>query len=177
MTTQTWDAPSSGRIELSTDARFGGRLSRLARTSAVALGLIWLLWRMGPGTIATGGASVIGAALLAGWLLMPVILLLGMRWPMVRRGLVVPSGLVGGALLAVSVDPALSLLAAAGWWLLTAGIWLGGLLGAWFWFGWLPRPVPAALRDPFGPWRWRLIGLHVGMVVGGMGIVGLSFVP
>jgi hypothetical protein len=45
-------------------------------------------------------------------------------------------------------------------------------LGAWFWFRWLP--VPRSLHNPFAPGRWVLIGVHVGMIIVGIGLVGLS---
>jgi len=169
--------PRPTPIERSTDPRFTARLIRLTKTSAVALGSIWLLWRSGPAangdTIAAHPA--VGAALLAGWLLMPTILLLSLRRPARRPSLLLPSTLVGVALLAVSLTPPPDPLAALGWRLLTAGIWLGGFLGAWLWFGWLPLPVPTALRDPFSPQRWALIALHVALILVGLLLIGLAF--
>ena len=64
--------------------------------------------------------------------------------------------------------------ARAGWVLITTGVFLGGILGAWFWFRWLP--VPAALADPFSRGRWALIAIHVCLIVFGLALVGLSAV-
>jgi hypothetical protein len=153
---------------MSADPRFAGRVRRLAATSVVALGLIWLLW-----TLKLDTHPAVGVALAAGWLLMPLTLWLSLRRPALRYGLVVPSALVSFALLAICAtalpaDP----LAGAGWLMLTAGILLGGVLGVWFWFRRLP--VPARLDDPFAPGRWALVGVHVGLVVVGLLLIGLA---
>jgi hypothetical protein len=148
-------------VELGPDRRFEPRVLRLTAVSSVALGVVWAL------AIATLDAPpAIPGALLAGWFLMPAILAASVAAPRLRYGLVVPATLVTGALLAVAVgwlpdEP----LGAIGWLLLLAGVGLGGGLGIWLWYRLLP--VPAALQEPFGRARWRLIGVHVGLVVVG----------
>jgi len=155
-------------VELSDDAGFRRRIVRLAVTSVFGLAAIALL------ALATLEAPpLVDGALLAGWATMPVLLLVSLRWPAVRWALVVPSTLVGLGLVGVCV---LALpgeaVAAAGWLLVTAGIVLGGVLGAWFWFR--LAPVPAALDDPFSPPRWALVGVHVALVVGGLLLVAVA---
>ena len=148
--------------ELSADGRFAGRVRRLALTSVVALGIIWAL------AVATLDAPpVVAAGLLAGWLLMPSILVASLAAPRWRYALVVPASLVGISLLAISVAwrPAPAL-AAVGWSMMTAGVLLGGWLGLWFWFRLVPVPKP--LDDPFSPGRVRLIRAHVLLIVVGM---------
>lgn len=148
-------------VEMGRDRRFEGRVLRLTAVSSVALGLVWAL------AVATVAAPpVVHAALLAGWFLMPTILASSVVEPLLRYGLVVPATLVTVALLAIvarwlPTEP----LAAAGWVLMLAGIALGGGLGLWFWYRLLP--VPARLGEPFCPERWRLVGVHVGLVVVG----------
>jgi hypothetical protein len=83
-----------------------------------------------------------------------------------------PATLIAGALLAISFNNGIDQPEAAGWWLLTAGIVLGIVLGAWFWFRWLP--VPAALDDPFSPGRWALIAVHAALVLVGLVVVAGS---
>ncbi len=104
---------------------------------------------------------------------MPVVLVLSLRMPVLRYALALPSTLVGLALVAVCVTalPAQAW-ARAGWLLLTAGIWFGGSLGAWFWFRW--APVPARLGDPFSRGRWALVAVHVLLVVVGLVLVGVA---
>ena len=165
-------AAGAGPVELGADSRFAGRIRRLARTALVALGLIWAL-----AVLTLGAPAPVAAALLAGWISMPLLLWLSLDRPRLRYALVVPSGLVGGALLALRPTAAPTVaLARFGWLLLTAGIWLGGGLGVWFWFRprWLPLPVPAALDDPFSAGRWLLVGLHVGLVVVGMALAAVG---
>lgn len=154
-------------IELTGDPAFRRRVIRLAATSAVALGLIWWLARS---TLRAGPA--VEGVLVPGWVLMPGILTASLWWPRLRYALVVPSALVTVALVAICltslpVDPVLSV----GWLLITAGVLLGGAMGLWFWFRWMP--VPLKLADPFSPGRWAIIRLHVGLVVIGMVLVGL----
>ena len=149
-------------VELSADARFAGRIKRLALTAMVALGLIWWL---AVTTLATPPLARI--ALAAGWVLMPTVLLASLSRPRLRYALVLPATLVGVALLGVSIwwlppEP----MAAAGWLLITMGIALGGALGLWFWFRLLPVPEP--LNDPFSGGRLALIGLHVALIVSGL---------
>jgi hypothetical protein len=134
---------------------------RLARTAAVALGIIWWL------AVSTLEAPpMVGASLLLGWASMPAILVMSLRRPRLRYALVLPSSLVGVPLLGISALflPA-SAVAAAGWLLMTAGILLGSALGLWFWYRVLP--VPRALDDPFSAGRIALIGVHVALIVAG----------
>jgi hypothetical protein len=153
---------------MTADARMAGRVRRLAVVSVVALGLIFALWsRTGRGEV------LIGAALAAGWVLMPSMLVLSLRWPQIRYGLVVPSVLVGSSLLAICLfSPMPSTVTKVGWWQICAGVLMGGVLGGWFWFRWLP--VPAQLNDPLSPGRWALITLHAGLIVVGLVLVGLQ---
>lgn len=149
-------------VELSTDRRFAGRVRRLALTSVVALGIIWAL------AVATLDVPpLIGAGLLAGWVLMPSILFASLADPRWRFALAVPGSLVGISLLAIIVAwrPA-SPLAAIGWSMMAAGVLLGGLLGLWFWYR--LAPVPTALDDPFSAGRLGLIRIHVLLIVVGM---------
>lgn len=148
-------------VELSPDRRFERRVKRLTAVSAIALGLIWAL------SVATLEVpTTVGAALAAGWVLMPATLLVSLRYPKLRYGLVVPASLVSVGLLAICLgwlpdDP----IAAIGWVLMLVGIAVGGGLGLWFWYRLLP--VPARFDDPFSKGRWALIGAHVLLVVGG----------
>lgn len=151
----------AGSLELSNDRRMAGRVRRLARTAAVALGIIWWL------AVSTLEAPpIIGASLLLGWASMPAILVMSLRRPRLRYALVLPSSLVGVPLLGITALflPA-SAVAAAGWLLITAGILLGSALGLWFWYRVLP--VPRALDDPFSAGRIALIGVHVALIVAG----------
>jgi hypothetical protein len=149
-------------VELSADARFAGRVRRLALTATVALGVIWGL------AVATLDVPpALELALLLGWILMPAILLASLADPRWRYGLVLPSSLVGLPLLAICgywLHP--SPIAAVGWVLVTAGILLGSLLGLWFWYRLIP--VPSALDDPFSPSRWMLISVHIAFIVVGL---------
>ena len=153
-------------VELTADPGFARRIVRLAWVSVAALGIIWLLaWR----TIPSLPAAHLQLAL--GWALMPSILALSLRWPRLRYALIIPSTLVAGSLVLIC----LYALPAAGaprlgWIFIAAGILLGGVLGIWFWFRWLP--VPRTLTEPFSSARWGLIGLHVGLIAGGMLLVG-----
>jgi hypothetical protein len=104
---------------------------------------------------------------------MPSILALSLSRPRLRYALIVPSLLVTLALLTISlVVPPGSVIQRVGWALMTGGVLLGGSLGVWFWFRWLP--VPSFLVDPFSRMRWGLIGLHVCLIVIGIALVGLS---
>ena len=148
-------------VELSDDRRMGGRVRRLARTAVVALGIIWWL------AVSTLEAPpLVGASLLIGWASMPTILMLSLRRPRLRYGLVLPSSLVGIPLLGIStLFLPTSAVAAAGWLLITAGILLGSAMGLWFWYRVLP--VPRALDDAFSAGRIALIGVHVALIVVG----------
>lgn len=164
-----WPTQVQGRpVELTDDSGFARRIIRLAITSCVALGLVWWL------AITTLDAHpVIGISLAAGWLLMPSLLLLSLRRPRLRYTLMLPSSLVGLPLLAISAGSlATEPVARVGWLFLSSGILLGGALGIWFWFRWLP--VPKFLHDPFSRGRWLLVGLHIALVVGGLALVGVS---
>jgi hypothetical protein len=157
---------------MSADPRFTGRVIRLTATSAVALGLIFLLWAVTT-PVTTPGIAIIGVGLGAGWVLMPSLLALSLWRPVIRYGLVAPATMVSLALVAISLwGQPKTPVAEAGWLLISGGVLLGGALGAWFWFRWLP--VPRSLHDPFAPGRWVLIGVHVGMIIVGIGLVGLS---
>lgn len=148
-------------VELSADRRFAGRVRRLAATAVVALGLIWAL-----AVTTLEAPPIVGVALAAGWASMPTILIASLARPRLRYALVIPSTLVGMALLAISAAwlPA-NALAATGWLLMTVGILLGGLLGLWFWFRLVP--VPDWLDDPFSPARLALIGVHIALIAVG----------
>ena len=136
--------------------------------SAVALGLIWAL------VVTTLEAPLaVDVVFAAGWLLMPSTLVASLQRPRLRYALVVPASLVSVALLAVCIGwlPA-NPVAAAGWLLVTAGVALGGGLGLWFWYRFLP--VPAPLDDPFSTGRWALVGVHVALVVIGFGLAAVA---
>jgi hypothetical protein len=150
---------------MTSDPRFAGRVMRLAGTSAVALGVIFVQWAAtAPGRIA------ILIALGAGWILMPLILWLSLRRPALRYGVVAPAGLIGLALAAICLgDLPTSPIARSGWVLVACGVWFGALMGVWFWLRWLP--VPGRLHDPNSPGRWALIALHVGLIVAGLGLL------
>jgi len=158
-------------IELSRDRRFAGRVRRLALTAVVALGLIWAL-----AVTTLDAPPIVGLALAAGWVSMPTILLASLERPFLRYALVIPSTLVGVPLLTISAAwlPA-NAIAATGWLLMTAGILLGGLLGLWFWFRLVP--VPESLDDPFSPARLALIGVHIALIVIGMGVAATGLLP
>jgi hypothetical protein len=157
-----------GAVELTDDARFRGRITRLTVVSAVALGLVS---SMAVATLETPAA--VDALLIAGWALMPLILLASLSRPRLRYGLVLPASLVSIGLLAIVIGwlPG-SVPAAIGWVLLAAGIWLGGGLGLWLWYRILP--VPAALDDPFSPGRWALVGTHIVLVIAGFALAATA---
>jgi hypothetical protein len=161
-------AMASEPVELTSDAAFARRVIRLALTSSIALGFVWLL-----ATVTLDVHPGVGASLALGWFLMPSILFLSLRRPRLRYTLVIPSALVAVPLLIICAGnlPERQI-ARTGWLLLTAGILSGGVLGVWFWFRWLP--VPRWLHAPFSLSRWALIGLHVALVVSGLVLVGLS---
>lgn len=144
------------------------RVIRLAATAAVALGIVWRLALHAP--VRVPGAE---SALVAGWLLMPSILIVSLRWQRWRYALMLPSTLVLGALAwmcAVALPP--SGTARAGWPLMAAGVAMGGVLGMWFWYGWMP--IPERWRDPNAAMRWTLITVHVGLIVLGMVLVAMA---
>ena len=149
-------------VELTGDRRIVRRVKRLAATSAVALGLIWGL------AVATLHVpSGISLALAAGWVLMPATLVASLARPSLRYWLVVPATFVSIGLLALCASwlPAAPI-PALGWVSTTIGVLLGGGMGFWLWFRILP--VPRVLDDPGSRWRWGLIVVHVGLIVGGV---------
>ena len=154
-------------VELSADRAFAWRIRRLALVSLVALGIIW-----GLAVNTLDAPPVVGSALLAGWMLMPAVLVASLAWPVARYGLVVPASLVTVGLLAIIVAwlPA-SPMAATGWVLMLLGVGLGGAMGLWLWYRLLP--VPAALDEPYSPARWLLIGVHVALIVAGMALASV----
>lgn len=159
---------ASDPVELTKDPEFARRVIRLAVTSSIALGVIWLL------AIATLDAHpAVELSLGLGWLLMPLILFVSLQWPRLRYALAIPSVLVAAPLLIISgSDLPADQVARSGWILLTVGILIGGVLGVWFWFRWFP--VPASLHTPFSPPRWALIGVHVALIVLGVILVTAS---
>ena len=151
-------------VELSADRAFARRVRRLGAVSLVALGAVW-----GLAVTTLDAPPLVDGALLAGWALMPATLFASLAWPIVRIGLTVPASLVTLGLLAIAIGwlPA-SPVAAAGWLLMLAGVALGGVMGLWLWYRLLP--VPAALAHPFSRARWRLIGVHVALIVVGLAL-------
>ena len=162
--------PARVGVELSDDPAFARRIIRLGSTSVVALGLIYLVARF-----TSVASATMQASLALGWLLMPTILFASLRLPTLRYALVIPSTLVAVPLLTITTLAFQgSATAALGWLLLTAGILLGGFLGMWFWFRWIP--VPAPLHDPFSRGRWMFIRIHVLLIVSGFILVVASTV-
>jgi hypothetical protein len=148
-------------IEMTGDPRFRGRVRRLSITSGVALGVIWAL------AVGTLDASPwIDDLLLTGWVSMFAVLTASLARPSLRRLVFAPAVMVTAALIGICLwELPRSGLARAGWLTLTAGILMGGGMGAWFWYRWIP--VPRGLDDPYVPARSILIAAHVGLVVGG----------
>jgi hypothetical protein len=163
------EAMAAEPVELTSDREFARRIVRLALTSSIALGLVWLL-----ATVTLDTSLSVRASLALGWVTMPSLLFLSLRRPRLRYALAIPSTLVAVPLLIICAsslpeEP----VARSGWLLLTAGILSGGVLGVWFWFRWLP--VPDWLHAPFSTGRWALVALHVALVVSGIGLVSVSF--
>jgi hypothetical protein len=150
------------------DPVFATRIVRLAWTAAVALGVIWWLAR----TMIPAQPLALHM-LAAAWFLMPSVLTISLRWPLLRYALAIPSSLATlGLLLICLYAPHPVEAARVGWLLTTAGVLLGGMLGMWFWFRWLP--VPPGLVEPFSVGRWVLIGVHAGLIAGGVVLLILA---
>lgn len=143
------------------------RVKRLGTISLIALGLIWAL-----AAATLSAPAMVGGALAAGWVLMPMILFASLSRPRLRYALVVPGSLVGIALLAICIGwlPDAPL-AAIGWWLITVGVLIGSVMGLWFWYRLVP--VPGWLDDPYAGGRWAVITLHVALIVAGLGLAAL----
>lgn len=150
--------------EMTVDQPFDDRLRRLVVVSALALGVISLL------AIATTDTGSIGLTLLvAGWAMMPMLLIAGLRRPVWRYSLILPATSVSAGLVGVILSLDEPSAARTGWWLITTGVVLGGSLGSWFWYRWLP--VPRALEAPFSRGRWALVATHVALIVAGAALV------
>ena len=150
-------------VELTDDRRVRQRVKRLAAVSSVALGLIWAL-----AAATLDAPAAVDGALLAGWLLMPTVLLASLRDARLRYGLAAPSVLVSFALLAVVVGWSPGGIAGVGWLLMLLGIVLGGAMGLWVWFRVLP--VPQIFDAPDAAGRWILIAVHVVLIVVGLAL-------
>ena len=158
---------ASAPVEMARDARFSMRVIRLAATSVVALGLIW-----GFQFATLHTPQFVGVSLAAGWALMPVLLVASLRWPLVRYGLALPSTLVSVGLVVICLTalPADWGAVRVGWLMTTAGVFMGGVQGLWFWFR--MAPVPRFLDDPFGTGRWVLVAIHIMLIVVGLALIG-----
>jgi hypothetical protein len=155
-------------VELTSEPEFARRVIRLALTSSIALGLVWML-----AVVTLDLRHSLSVSLMLGWILMPSILFFSLRRPRLRYALAIPSALVGIPLLIIcATELPTDHIARTGWLFLTAGILSGGLLGIWFWFRWLP--VPVSLDAPFSRGRWSLVGLHVALVVSGLVLISVA---
>jgi hypothetical protein len=151
-------------IELTADRLFTHRVRRLVAISAVALGVIWGL------AFVDEAPTWVLVLLVIGWVSMPTILAASLSRPSLRFALIVPASAVSFGLIGMVMNaPEATVM---GWLLITAGILLGGLLGVWFWFRWLP--VPRILDDPFGWPRVALVGLHLALILVGATLVILG---
>jgi hypothetical protein len=148
-------------IELTGDRLFTHRVRRLVAISAVALGVIWGL------AFLEEPPAWILALLALGWVSMPTVLAASLGRPLLRYALIVPAGAVSIGLIGMVITAPEE--TATGWLLITSGILLGGFLGVWFWFRWLP--VPRILDDPFGWPRVVLVGLHLALILIGAALV------
>lgn len=156
-------------VEMTGDPRFRGRVRRLAITSGVALGVVWAM-----AVVTLDSSRTIEALLLAGWISMPTVLSLSLVRPSIRRLVAVPAVMVTVGLVGICLwELPTSGLARTGWLTLTAGILLGGGMGAWFWYRWIP--VPRAFDDPYSTGRVTLIVAHVGLVVAGTALILLAW--
>lgn len=155
-------------VELTSEPEFGRRVIRLALTSSIALGLVWML-----AVVTLDLRPGLSGSLMLGWILMPSILLFSLRRPRLRYALAIPSALVGVPLLIICATKLpTDNIARTGWIFLTAGILSGGVLGIWFWFRWLP--VPPSLHAPFSAGRWSLVAVHVALVISGLALITVS---
>lgn len=155
---------SRTHVEMSSDGRFRMRLNRLVIVSTVVLGLIAILALMETETEWWALLLLFG-----GWGLMPSLLYAIRNQPRWRYLLTVPAILVTSGLAVVTSGFTGSAIAHLGWGLITAGVVIGGGLGAWFWYRWMP--VPEQLNDPFSSGRWLLVSVHVGLIVTGLALV------
>ena len=148
-------------MEMTGDRLFTHRIHRLIAISAVALGVIWGL------AFIDEAPTWVLVLLAVGWVSMPTILAGSLRRPSLRFALVVPASAVSFGLIGMVMNAPEETM--VGWLFVTAGILLGGTLGVWFWFRWLP--VPRIFDDPFGLPRMALVGLHLALVLGGATLV------
>jgi hypothetical protein len=148
-------------VELTEDRAFTQRVRRLVWISLGALALITVL------AVLDDAAPWMVALMLLGWVLMPSLLSLSIHRPRLRYGLVVPGTCFTSAVIALAIVS--DGLAAVGWWLIAAGLVVGGTDGIWFWMRWLP--VPRQFEDPFGLPRLTLIGVHVTLLLAGIATV------
>lgn len=155
---------------MSSDPIFARRVVRLAITSGFVLAFLWFL-----SATTLDAHPFISGGLAGGWLLMPSILGLSLRWPRLRYALIAPSLLVTLALVGICTTALPEdAIASTGWLLVTSGVLMGGVFGIWFWFRWMP--VPSWLVDPFSRGRWILIALHVWLIAAGLALVSLPAV-
>lgn len=151
-------------IELTADRLFAHRVRRLVAISAVALGVIWGL------AFVDEAPTWVLVLLVVGWASMPTVLAASLSRPSLRFALIVPASAVSVGLIGMVMNASEGTV--MGWLLITLGILLGGLLGVWFWFRWLP--VPRILDDPFGWPRVALVGLHLALILVGATLVILG---
>jgi hypothetical protein len=150
-------------VELTHDEPFEARVRRLSVVSVVALGVITVL------AIRDGAPVGVVLALVAGWILMPSLLRLSLRQPVLRYALAIPATAVTVALGVFCMAALPSDASVAGWWVITASIALGAVMGMWLWFRWMP--VPESLEDPFSPRRLTLVAVHIAGVLVGIVLV------
>jgi len=148
-------------MEMTRDRLFTHRVRRLVWVSVFALGVICVM------AFLDDAPNWVLALLAAGWLLMPAILAISLRRPMMRYALVVPATVVPIGLMWMVLTASEATL--TGWILMAVGILFGGLLGMWFWFRWFP--VPRVFADPYGGPRISLIGVHIALVLAGAAMV------
>lgn len=151
-------------IELTADRLFAHRVRRLVAISTVALGVIWGL------AFVDEAPTWVLVLLVVGWASMPTVLAASLSRPSLRFALIVPASAVSVGLIGMVMNASEGTV--MGWLLITLGILLGGLLGVWFWFRWLP--VPRILDDPFGWPRVALVGLHLALILVGATLVILG---